>query len=152
MFWTSSRKEKRKWANTSSLIGLFEIEWKIPRHNTLVEFFNNQKLNFEHNYIKVMMTEEQKIINIHLLAIFLKISHIGDIKIDQAKTSHARIGLANITDKVPNSYNINEGWVVKKMKPRYVNRIATILPIIYQKNMVQYFNNKSTMMISKANH
>jgi hypothetical protein len=38
------------------------------------------------------------------------------------------------------------------MKPRYVNRIATILPIIYQKNMVQYFNNKSTMMISKANH
>jgi hypothetical protein len=45
--------------------------------------------------------------------------------------SNGRVALANITDKVPNSYNINEGWIVKKMKPKYVNRIATILPIIY---------------------
>jgi hypothetical protein len=44
--------------------------------------------------------------------------------------SSAKIALANITDKVPNSYNTNEG-LVKKMKPEYVNRIATILPIIY---------------------
>jgi hypothetical protein len=53
------------------------------------------------------------------------------------------IALADIIDKVPNSCNINDGWVVKKMKLEYVNRIVTILPIIYQKNMAEYFNNKS---------
>jgi hypothetical protein len=37
------------------------------------------------------------------------------------------------------------------MRLEYVNRIVVILPIIYLKNKVQYFNNKSTMMISKTN-
>jgi hypothetical protein len=49
MLWTSSGKEERKWVNKANLVGLFEIEWKIPCHNTLVEFFNNWKLDFEHN-------------------------------------------------------------------------------------------------------
>jgi hypothetical protein len=62
----------------------------------------------------------------------------------------ARITLANIVDRVPNTYNINERWVVKKMKSEYVNRFVAILPIMYHK--VQYFSNKSTMMISKAVH
>jgi hypothetical protein len=48
----------------------------------------------------------------------------------------ARVALADITDKVPNTYNTNERWVVKKMKLKYVNRIPTILPIIYQKDKV----------------
>jgi len=38
------------------------------------------------------------------------------------------------------------------MNPEYVNKIIVILPIIYEKYKVQYFSNKSTMMISKANH
>jgi hypothetical protein len=63
----------------------------------------------------------------------LKICHIGEIKVDYTKMSNCRIALVDITNKVPNSYNINEGWIVKKMKPKYVNRIVTILPIIYQK-------------------
>jgi hypothetical protein len=60
--------------------------------------------------------------------------------------------LGDIIDRVPNTYNTNEGWVVTKMKLEYVNRIATILPIIYQKYKVQYFSNKFAMMISKADH
>jgi hypothetical protein len=35
---------------------------------------------------------------------------------------------------------------------KHVNRIVAILPIIYQKDKVQYFSNKSTMMISKVDH
>ncbi len=77
------------------------------------------------------MTEEQRIINRHILVEVLKFCHIGEIEVDYTKMSNGRVALANITDKVPNSYNINEGWIVKKMKPKYVNRIATILPIIY---------------------
>ncbi len=37
------------------------------------------------------------------------------------------------------------------MKSKFVNRFVAILLTIYQKNKVQYFNNKSTMMISKTN-
>jgi hypothetical protein len=63
---------------------------------------------------------------------------------------NAKVTLADITDRVPNTYNTNERWVVKKMKLEYANRIATILPIIYQKDKVQYFNNKFVMMIFRA--
>ncbi len=49
MLWTSFGEEERNWANRASLVGLFEIEWKTPCHNILVEFLNNQKLDFEHN-------------------------------------------------------------------------------------------------------
>jgi hypothetical protein len=48
--------------------------------------------------------------------------------------SNARVALANIADRVPNTYNTNERWVVKKMKSKYANRIVAILPIIYQKD------------------
>ncbi len=63
-----------------------------------------------------------------------------------------RIALENIVDRIPDIYNTNEGWVVKKMKLEYTNRIATNLPIMYQKDKVQYFNNKFAMMMSKVYH
>jgi hypothetical protein len=62
--------------------------------------------------------------------------HIGEKELDHAKMSNARIALVDITNKVPNTYNTNEGWVVKKMKPKYVNRIVVILSIIYKKDKV----------------
>jgi hypothetical protein len=61
--------------------------------------------------------------------------------------SNVRIALAEIVDRIPNTYNINEGWVVKKMRSKYFNIIVAILPIIYQKDKVQNFNNKFAMMI-----
>jgi hypothetical protein len=78
-----------------------------------------------------MMGEEQIIINRHLLAEVFKIFYTRKIEANQAEMSNARITLANIVDRVPDTYNTNEGWVVKKMRSKYVNRIATILPIIY---------------------
>jgi hypothetical protein len=48
--------------------------------------------------------------------------------------SNAKVTLVEIADRIPNIYNINERWVVKKMKSEYVNRIVAILPIIYQKD------------------
>jgi hypothetical protein len=67
LFWTSFGEEERAWTNKTRLVGLFEVEWKTPYHNILVEFMNNWKLGFKHNIIKVMLGEEQKIINKHLL-------------------------------------------------------------------------------------
>jgi hypothetical protein len=61
LIWTSSGKEKIKWVNKTSLVGMFEIEWITPHHNILVQFLNNQKLDTKHNRIKVMMAEELKI-------------------------------------------------------------------------------------------
>jgi hypothetical protein len=49
---------------------------------------------------------------------------------------NARVTLTNITHRVPNTYNTNEGWVVRKMKSKYVNIIVAIFPIIYLKNKV----------------
>ncbi len=71
---------------------------------------------------------------------------------NKVKALYAKVALVNITNKVLNIYNTNERWAVKKMKLEYVIRIVAILPIIHKKNKVQYFNNKSIMMISKANH
>jgi hypothetical protein len=51
-------------------------------------------------------------------------------------------------NKVLDTYNTNEGWVVKKMKPKYVNRIVENLCNIYHKDKVQYFCNKFAMMRS----
>ncbi len=66
--------------------------------------------------------------------------------------SNARITLVEITYKMFDIYNTNEGWVVKKMKSEYANRLVDILPIIYQMDKVQYFSNKSAMMIFRAYH
>ncbi len=63
-----------------------------------------------------------------------------------------RVALANIVDRIPDIYNTNEGWVVKKMRSKYVNRIVAILPIIYQKDKVQYFRNKFATMTFKADY
>jgi hypothetical protein len=38
------------------------------------------------------------------------------------------------------------------MRLKYANRIVAILPIIYQKDKVQYFNNKFVMMIFRIDH
>jgi len=98
-----------------------------------------------------MLGEKQKIIDKRVVTKGLKFCHIRETKTNQAEMSNAKVALINIVDKVPNTYNTNEGWVVKKMKLEYVNRIVAILPIIYQKDKVQYFNNKSPMMIFKEN-
>ncbi len=117
--------------NIVGLVGLFEVEWKTPHHNILIEFLNNWKLDFEHNKIKVLMVEELKIINKHLLAEVFKIFHKGKAKVDWVKMSDAIVTLVIIADRVLNTYNTNERWVVKKMILEYVNRIIAILPTIY---------------------
>jgi hypothetical protein len=66
--------------------------------------------------------------------------------------SNARIILVDIANIVPDTYNTNERWVVKKMRSKYANRIVAILLIIYQKDKVQYFSNKFVMMIFRADH
>jgi hypothetical protein len=37
--------------------------------------------------------------------------------------SDVKIALAYITNRGLDTYNTNEGWVIKKMKPKYINRI-----------------------------
>ncbi len=66
--------------------------------------------------------------------------------------SNASIALAYKVDKVLDTNNTNEGWVVKKMRSMNANRIVAILPNIYQNVKVQYFNYKSAMMIFRVDH
>ncbi len=68
LLWTSFGEEERTSIDKVGLVGLFKIEWKTPRHNILVEFLINWKLDPEHNRIKVMLKEEQRIIDKNVLA------------------------------------------------------------------------------------
>jgi hypothetical protein len=95
-----------------------------------------------------MLGEEQRIINKHVLVKVFRICHTGVTEVDQVKMSDAKVTLAKIADKIINTYNTNEGWVVKKKRSKYANIVVAIWPIMYQKDKVQHFNNKFAMMIS----
>jgi hypothetical protein len=95
-----------------------------------------------------MLGEEQRIIDKHMLVEVFRICHTTVTEADQVEMSDAKVALAKIANRVINTYNTNEGWVVKNMRSKYANIIVTIWPIIYQKDKVQYFNNKFPMMIS----
>ncbi len=45
---TSFGKEEIIWANRTSLVGPFKVEWKILHHNILLEFLNSWKLDNKH--------------------------------------------------------------------------------------------------------
>ncbi len=49
---------------------------------------------------------------------------------------NVRVALAKIPNRIHDTYNTNEWWVVKKMRSEFTNKIATIMPIIYQKDKV----------------
>jgi len=93
-------------------------------------------LDLEHNKIKVLFGEEHRIVNKHLLAKVFKICHTRETKANHVKMFNAKVALVDIANRVPNTYNTNEGWVFKKMKSKYANRIVAILLIIYQKDKV----------------
>jgi hypothetical protein len=38
---------EKKWASKIGLVGLFEIEWRTPHHDLLVEFCNSWKVENE---------------------------------------------------------------------------------------------------------
>ncbi len=97
------------------LVSMFKIDWKTPQHNIMVEFLNNQKLDLENNKIKVMLGEEQRIVDKHLLGEVFQICHIREIEPNPAKMYDVRVTLADITDRVPNTYNTNERWVEVKI-------------------------------------
>jgi hypothetical protein len=78
-----------------------------------------------------MLGDKQKILGKHVLVEVLKNFHTRETEIDQAKISNAIARLAYTSNRVPNIYNTNEGWVVKKMRLEYANRIVVILLIIY---------------------
>ncbi len=63
------------------------------------------------------------------MAKVFRIFHTRKIEADQVEMSNAKVALANIANRVPNTYITNEGWVVEKMRLEYVNKIVAILTI-----------------------
>ncbi len=45
--------------------------------------------------------------------------------------SNAKVALTKIVNRILDTYNTNEGWVIKKMRLEYPNRNVDILLIIY---------------------
>ncbi len=63
-----------------------------------------------------MLGDERRIIDKHVLAEVFRTCHTRETKVDRVETFNAEVALANITNRVPNIYNTNERWVVKKMR------------------------------------
>jgi hypothetical protein len=80
LLWASFGEEEKAWVNINRLVGMFEIEWKTPHHNILVEFFKNWRLNPTHNIIKVMLGDEQRTIDKHVLVEVFRICHTRKIE------------------------------------------------------------------------
>jgi hypothetical protein len=81
-----------------------------------------------------MLGDKHRIIDKHVLVEVFKICHTKETNANHVEMSNARVTLVDIANRVPNTYNTNERWVVKKMRSKYVNKIVAILPIIYQKD------------------
>ncbi len=99
LFGTTSRKEKGAWANKARLVGMFEIEWKTPPHNIMVEFLNNWKLDSKHNRIKDMLgggEGGQRIIDKHVLVEVFRIYRMREIEANQVEMFDVKITLAEI--------------------------------------------------------
>ncbi len=90
-------------------MGLFEVEWKTPCHNILVEFLNNWKLDFEHTKIKVMLGEKQRVIDKHLLVEILKIYYIRKTEADHVEMFDAKVELVDIANRVLDIYTPMKG-------------------------------------------
>jgi hypothetical protein len=83
-----------------------------------------------------MLGDEQRIINKHVLVEDFRICHTRETEVNQAEMFNAKVTLAYIVNRIPDTNNTKEGWVVKKMKSKYVNRIVAILPNIYHNDKV----------------
>jgi hypothetical protein len=55
-----------------------------------------------------MLGDEHKIINKHVLAKVLKICHTRETEVDQVEMFDARVILADIANRVLDTYNTNE--------------------------------------------
>jgi hypothetical protein len=106
--WTSFRVEEKAWANKARLVGLFEVEWKTPCHNILVEFLNNWKRILNITKSRSCWGKNKEFIDKHLLTKVLKIYHIGETEANHVEMSDAKVELVDIADRVLDIYNTNE--------------------------------------------
>jgi hypothetical protein len=93
-----------------------------------------------------MWGEEQRIMDKYVLAKVFRICHIGEAKANQAKMFNAKVALAEITDKVPDTYNTNEGWIMKKMRLEYVNKIVAIVYSQLVKELIKWEKCRKNMI------
>ncbi len=75
----------------------------------MVEFLNNWNLDPEHNILKVMLGDEHRLIDKHVLVEVKKKFHTREIKADHAEMFDARVILGDIANRVLDTYNSNEG-------------------------------------------
>jgi hypothetical protein len=66
-----------------------------------------------------------------MLVEVFKICHTWETKVNHVEMLNARVALANIADRVLDTYNTNERWVIRKMRSEYIKKIIANFPIIY---------------------
>ncbi len=109
----------------SGLVGLFEVEWVVPRHELLMDFLNTWKYNKHLNQITIRVANKGLVIATHMMVQIFKISPSDTIEGKQGNIIEAQEMSKYIA--TPDVYVENEQWIVSKMKHPYNIRYGAIL-------------------------
>jgi hypothetical protein len=118
-------RNERIWASKVGLVGLFEVEWVVPRHELLMDFLKTWKYNKHLNQITKRVTNKGLVIDTHMILQIFKISPSDMIEGKQHNTIDAQEMSKYIA--TPDVYVENEQWIVSKMKHPYNIRHGAIL-------------------------
>ncbi len=64
---------EKRWASKVGLLGLFEVQWRRPQHDLLVEFLNSWKVEKKET-IYVQIVEKVIVVDKHVIIDMFKIS------------------------------------------------------------------------------
>jgi hypothetical protein len=67
-------RNERIWASEVGLVGLFEVEWVVPRHELLMDFLKTWKYNKHLNQITIRVTKTGLVIDTNMTLQIFKIS------------------------------------------------------------------------------
>jgi hypothetical protein len=105
-------RNERIWASKVGLVGLFEVEWVVPRHELLMDFLKTWKYNKHLNQITKRVTNKGLVIDTHMILQIFKISPSDMIEGKQYNRHPRDVKVYSNTGCVCG----NEQWIVSKMK------------------------------------
>ncbi len=138
-------KDEQKWVSIVGLVGLFELQWRVPHHEWLVEFLNTYQIKGE--TIDARMRKKTTTIDKCLIVNVFKISNKGWKSQKQIDKQITKAMLQCIA--LLGGYVNTKQWNVSMMKKPYDIHLPTFIQVIYQREKV-YFSNKNAITIMKA--
>ncbi len=139
---------KENWAFKARLVPLFLMGWEASMPDVMLEFLNTFLI--KGIYIYFGHKDKVYVINKLLIVDVFRVCAEGCVKEQKGQVSKSLIvhALQNIRLAPANS-STNQ-WNAKSLGLPYFVKYIAIISIIYQRDKVQYFNNKNVITLMKA--